>query len=98
MRLCLADIIGHPWMNGPIATDDEVRKEFKARAQKLRNEANEKEAEKLAMFNEAQKIGNTVTIDNCVFLSGDQEMESNDDQKYVNLKMKKYDPELSKVT
>ena len=27
-RLCIADIIGHPWMQGEMATDDQIREEF----------------------------------------------------------------------
>ena len=30
-RLCIADIIGHPWMQGEMATEDEIRAEFKLR-------------------------------------------------------------------
>ena len=40
-RLSLADIIGHPWMNGPIATEDEIRQEFRNRMQALNLQANE---------------------------------------------------------
>ena len=31
MRLCMADVIGHAWMQGPSATAEEVRADFKRR-------------------------------------------------------------------
>ena len=30
-RLCMADIIGHPWMQGEVATEEQVRIEFARR-------------------------------------------------------------------
>ena len=33
-RLCMADLIGHPWLDGEIATAEEVRAEF-ARRQEI---------------------------------------------------------------
>lgn len=30
-RLCMADIIGHPWMQGPTATAEDIREEFARR-------------------------------------------------------------------
>ena len=30
-RLCIADIIGHPWLQGEIATDEQICQEFKLR-------------------------------------------------------------------
>ena len=30
-RLCMADVIGHPWMQGPMATGEQVREEFARR-------------------------------------------------------------------
>ena len=41
-RIGMADIIGHPWMQGPIATEDEIREEFKVRVRKLKIEPNVK--------------------------------------------------------
>ena len=40
LRLEMADIIGHPWMQGHIATEDEIRKEFKGRVKKLKIKPN----------------------------------------------------------
>jgi 5'-AMP-activated protein kinase catalytic alpha subunit len=34
-RLPIADILGHPWMKGPIANADEARQEFQRRRQAL---------------------------------------------------------------
>ena len=30
-RIVMADIIAHPWLNGPIASEDEVRADFAPR-------------------------------------------------------------------
>ena len=38
-RLCMADLIGHPWMMQEIPSQDEILKEFSHRAQKVKERA-----------------------------------------------------------
>lgn len=47
-RLCLADVIGHPWLQGDIATPEEVKAEMAEKHDVIKNRNAEKEAEKLA--------------------------------------------------
>ena len=48
VRLCVADVIGHPWMQGPIATEDEIRVEFANRDRLVKKEAEADAAKKQA--------------------------------------------------
>lgn len=34
-RLTMADVVGHPWMKGTIATPEEVQAEFRGRHEKI---------------------------------------------------------------
>jgi hypothetical protein len=34
-RLTMADVVGHPWMKGEIATQQEVQEEFRGRHEKI---------------------------------------------------------------
>ena len=57
-RLCMADIIGHAWMQGPIATREQVVAEF-ARRHEVNKQRAQKEAEqKLAAKRKRRTIGN----------------------------------------
>ena len=47
-RLCMADVIGHPWMQGPMATGEQVREEFARRHEVNAARAKEQEDQKLA--------------------------------------------------
>jgi len=48
-RLCMADIIGHPWMQGDISSRDEVLAEFQKRHEINKARATEEEDKKMAM-------------------------------------------------
>ena len=48
-RICMADIIGHPWLNNhPIADDKEVRANFRAREKEIKKQRNDNLAERIA--------------------------------------------------
>ena len=49
----MADIFGHPWMNGPIATEDQIRQEFRSRVKTIGTEASENIEQKIAMQKQA---------------------------------------------
>ena len=38
-RLCMADLIGHPWMQGTVATSEQVRAEFMKRQETVKARA-----------------------------------------------------------
>ena len=46
-RPCLADIIGHPWLQGEISTPEEVMVEMVKRHEVVKERNTEKEVEKL---------------------------------------------------
>jgi len=48
-RLCMADIIGHPWMQGEIATQEQITQEFAKRHEVNKARATEEEDRKMAM-------------------------------------------------
>jgi serine/threonine protein kinase len=54
-RLCMADIIGHPWMQGDFASEEEIMLEFTKRAEVNKARATEEEDKKMAMKNKAQQ-------------------------------------------
>jgi serine/threonine protein kinase len=54
-RLCMADIIGHPWMQGEFASEEEIMLEFTKRAEVNKARATEEEDKKMAMKNKAQQ-------------------------------------------
>ena len=47
-RLCMADVIGHPWMQGPIASPEAVVQEFQKRHEVNKARASEEEDKKMA--------------------------------------------------
>ena len=48
-RICMADIIGHPWLNNhPIADEKEVRANFRAREEEIKKQRNDNLAERIA--------------------------------------------------
>ena len=70
----MADIIGHPWMQGDIPTEDQIREEFKARAltvhQRTAHRADEKQKAK------AQKKGGPAKIGGQTYLSASVDDEN----------------------
>ena len=97
-RLCMADIIGHPWMQGDVSTREEVIAEFQKRHEVNKARATEEEDKKMAV---KAKKGNRrgETIANNVYLSAsDLTPEENKDPNVIKLDMKPYNAELTKTT
>ena len=99
-RLCIADVIGHPWMQGQMATEDEIRAEFSLREQKVKQQAAEEEAKKQAeKEKKSQFVIRVISSDDNIYCS----LDPTDDEvmlgkKFIKLTMNKYDPDLRKVT
>lgn len=72
-RLCIADIIGHPWLSsGGVASSDQVHEEFSRRHQINKDRANQeqerKNAQRAAVNNDARR---DVQLNGKVYLSHD---------------------------
>lgn len=61
-RLNLVDIIGHPWMSEPIASDEQIRAEFTIRHNKIKAERDAEAAQKAAMKNKVHRSLDTGKI------------------------------------
>ncbi len=95
-RLCIADIIGHPWLaNGKVADAEEVRTEFARREdinkQRARAEAERKQAQRQAVSSAPRR---DFQLNGKVYLSHDEEPseEAKDaSNQIVRLKLKEFD-------
>lgn len=98
-RLCMADIIGHPWMQGDIASEEDVVLEFAKRSEVNKARATEEEDKKMAMKNKAQnRTRRGEQIANNVYMSEDLTEEEQKDPTVIRLNMKPYNPQLNKTT
>jgi serine/threonine protein kinase len=100
-RLCMADIIGHPWMQGEVSAREEVLVEFEKRHEINKARATEEEDKKLAAKAKAgqNKTRRGEQIANNVYLSGlDLTEEELKDPKIIRLDMKPYNQQLTKTT
>jgi serine/threonine protein kinase len=91
-RLCIADIIGHPWMaSGPVATNEMVREEFMTRHERnkevQRVEAERKAASKAMATSQVRR---DFQFGGKVYLGFDDQPES-ETQEVIRLREKEYD-------
>jgi len=101
----MADVIGHPWMQGPIATADEVKLEFQQRHEKLLVEQKEEADRKAAVRQQHRDRRHGATrgdkIGNAVYMSGvslSEIEESKEEVNVVHLQLDSYDPIIAKQT
>merc|ERR1712038_638942 len=99
-RLCMADVIGHPWMQGQMATSEQVREEFVKRHEVNAARAKEEEDKKLAAKNKtsAGRTRRGQKIKDNVYMSGNISQADKDDPNVICLNMKPYNPQLAKTT
>merc|ERR1711971_214608 len=97
-RLCMADIIGHPWMQGEVSSRDEVVAEFQKRQEINKARATEEEDKKMAVkAKRANRRGEQIA--NNVYLSAeDLTEEESKDPHVIKLDMKPYNADLAKTT
>lgn len=101
-RLVMADLIGHPWMQGEFPTDEEVAEEFTRRKQEVKQAQDEeraaKDAEKQAMkqIEQARPTRKVVLVNGKVYLSTgeltEEEKKMKENNEVVQLETKPYDP------
>ena len=99
-RLCMADIIGHPWMQGEVATEEQVRVEFARRHEVCKaRAAKELQRKNVATASPKKKVRRSIQIDQKVYMSGEPtEEESKNADNIVKIQMKQYDPDSNKAT
>jgi serine/threonine protein kinase len=99
-RLCMADVIGHPWMQGQMASSEQVREEFVKRHEVNAARAKEEEDKKLAAKNKssAGRTRRGQKIKDNVYMSGNISQADKDDPNVICLNMKLYNPQLAKTT
>jgi serine/threonine protein kinase len=98
-RLCMADIIGHPWMQGEIASEAEITMEFAKRHEVNKARATEEEDRKMAMKQkQGQRARRGEQIADNVYMSEELTEEEQKDPHVIKLNMKQYNAELAKTT
>ena len=96
----MADIIGHPWMNGEIATREAVQHEFARRHETCkakRNAAQVTSTKQTANTSGKKKIRRSIQIKENVYMSGEP-TEEESKTEYTKIVLKECDPEFSKPT
>jgi serine/threonine protein kinase len=94
-RPLMADIIGHPWMQGECATHEEVVKEFEERKEMIKQA--EKEQAVKAPGDSKSQTRRSVKVQNWTFVSGDMTAEEKADSYTVSPPLKPYG-EVKKCT
>jgi len=76
-RLCMADIIGHPWLAGETATEAEVQAEFARRQEICKARANKEKAKKAAqmLMKKEKATRRSVQVGETVYMSGEPTAE-----------------------
>lgn len=98
-RLCMADIIGHPWMQGEMATAEDVAVEFAKRHEVNKARATEEEDRKMAMKQkQGQRARRGEQIADNVYMSEDLTEEEQKDPQVIKLNLKPYNADLAKTT
>jgi len=104
-RLSMADLIGHPWMQGPIASAEEVRAEFEQRHNILKQDQKQQAEMKAEVRNQhrtkRQGTKRGETIKGKVYMSGpvtEAELERGEEEEVVMLQLENYDPIVSNFT
>ena len=94
-RLCIADIIGHPWLaNGNVAEANVVRDEFRRRLDVNKERARQEEERKQAQRNQVTNGPyRDVRLNGKVYLSTDDELseEVAANQQVIRLNLKEYE-------
>jgi len=99
-RLSMADIIGHPWLQGQTSTQEEITAEFATRFQKVKSDRHA-EAERNQALKQGPRAGGVrrgENIGNKVYMNGAAGEEVKSEDNVVYLQMDEYDPVLEKQT
>ena len=93
-RLCIADIVGHPWLtSGPSATPEQVFVEFARRQQVNKQRAREEEERKNAQRNQVNNMARRdLNVGGKVYLSHGEEAVAATQEEIVHLQLKQMSP------
>ena len=101
-RLCLADIVGHPWcVGGPESTAEQIREEFGRRQDVNKQRAREEEERKNALRAQNAGVRRDVQQNGKVYLSHGEEADAAQVEsglEVVNLRLKEMDTSASYTT
>lgn len=73
----MADLIGHPWMLGDTATQEEIAVEFSERHEMLEAPQEDRPVNQGNSMDNRTRRGNGVKVQNYIFISGDLTEEEN---------------------
>lgn len=98
-RLSIADIIGHPWMQGPIASTEQVQQEFHNRLSNIKAEAQAEAERKAAVRNNHAKhrVKRGEQIGAKVYMSGPVSEEESK-EGIVSIPLEEFKPVVAKNT
>jgi serine/threonine protein kinase len=99
-RPSLADIIGHPWMQGPIATPEAVRAEFANRHKILKQQQSAEATQKVAQRKEHASQKQGVRRGECINGVKMSSVETKEESKdgVVFIKLEPYEKVINKTT
>lgn len=101
-RPSLADIIGHPWMQGTVADSKLVHAEFTKRHQMIKQQQNQEAAEKAAKRQthaNRKEVRRGENLNGVVYMSAsDDTMEESKNENVVIVKLENYSPVITKNT
>ena len=98
-RLCMADLIGHPWLSGEIATAEEVRAEFARRQEVCKAKKKQAAIQNATRPANKKAIRRDVQFGEKIFTCGELTAEeAKNENKYVQIKMKQIDSDMTDKT
>ena len=93
-RLCMADLIGHPWLAGETATAEEVRAEF-ARRQEVCKAKKIQAVQNKTRPAQTKKVRRGVKQDEKIYLSSEPTAEEAKSPNIVKINMKQSAPDMA---
>ena len=97
-RLCMADLIGHPWLSGEIATAEEVRAEFARRQEVCKAKKKQAAVQNATRPANKKAIRRDVQFGEKIFIGGEPTAEEAKNANYVQIKMKQIDSDMADKT
>jgi len=96
-RPMIADIIGHPWLAGPTATEDQIKAEFQNRLQIVNERVKEEQQQEKAVKDRNRR---SEVIKGVRYVWGElTELDKNDtEHEVIQLKMNEFRPATKKTT
>ena len=97
-RLCMADLIGHPWLAGEIATAEEVRAEFARRQEVCKAKKKQAAQQNATRPAKTKQVRRGVKYGEKIFIGGEPTAEEAKNENIVKIKMKQTDSDMADKT